>query len=134
VARGILGALTVAVLIGLPGNRFAPWSRLATAPTAERARLYAAMARLERLDSAIRVFYLDAGTFPESMGTLVDNGYLDEAALTDPWGRPFQLVVSPGGYQLVGLDAQGQVRPGLAMSRGFTESQRLLLQLEPASP
>jgi predicted transcriptional regulator len=127
-ARLTLLAAAVAGLASLPGNRHAPWTVVADAPTTERLRLYAAMARLDRIENAVRVFYLDAGTFPSDLETLVDYGYLDGASLNDPWGRPYLLQLSSGGYQLVGRDAEGAIRPELTVSRGFSAVQRMLVE------
>ena len=128
VARVVLLAAAVAGLASLPDSRQAPWAVLDGTPTTERLRLYAAMARLERIENAVRVFYLDAGTFPTELEMLVQYGYLDASSLNDPWGRPYVLQVSNGGYQLVGQDAEGAIRPELTVSRGFSAVQRMLLE------
>jgi len=128
VARVVLLAAAVAGLASLPDSRLTPWAVLSDTPTTERLRLYAAMARLDRIENAVRVFYLDAGAFPTELDMLVQYGYLDASSLSDPWGRPYVLQVSNGGYQLVGQDAEGAIRPELTVSRGFSEVQRMLLE------
>jgi hypothetical protein len=133
VAMALL-ALGVAVgLVALPANRWSPWQLIRQQPTTEKLRLHASMARLERIERAIRVFYLDAGTIPDELETLVRFGYLDAAELTDPWSRPYLLQVSSGGYQLIGWDAAGEPSPALSVSRAFSEMQRMLLDDRAAS-
>jgi len=127
-ARVVLLAAAVAGLASLSDSPHAPWAVLDNTPTTERLRLYAAMARLDRIENAVRVFYLDAGTFPSELEMLVQYGYLDATSLSDPWGRPYVLQVSSGGYQIVGQDGQGGIRPELTVSRGFSEVQRMLLE------
>jgi hypothetical protein len=85
------------------------------------------MSRLEQVERAVRVFYLDAGAFPRDLVVLVDYGYLDASALTDPWGRPFEFALSGGGYELLARDAAGLPRPELTVSRGFSEVQRMMV-------
>ncbi len=127
---GKLGlALTLAlVLAGLPANRFTPWQALGRSAASERLRLHAAMARLEQIEKAVQVFYLDTGSFPQEAAALVRYGYLGPSALVDPWGRPYRFTLSTGGYQIVGLDAAGEGRPELTVSRSFSEVQQLLVQ------
>jgi hypothetical protein len=125
-ARAAIAALVILALAKLPTNRLTPWRWMLASPATERLRMYAALSRLERIDEAVQVFYLDAGVFPDTLPLLVDYGYLDATALRDPWGRPYGFLLSPGGYQLVGHDADGERVPGLTVSRGFSEVQRLL--------
>ena len=69
------------------------------------------MARLEQIEKAIQVFYLDAGVVPaDAWSLLARNGYLRGGDLLDPWGRPYGYELSAGGYQLFGLDADGRSR------------------------
>jgi hypothetical protein len=111
----------------LATNPFTPWRLTGTGPATDRLRLYAAMSRLERIERGVQVFYLDTGTFPTSLITLVQYGYLDAEALHDPWGRPYRFLLSPGGYQVLGQDATGESTPELTVSRSFSEVQRLLM-------
>ncbi len=90
-------------------------------------RLFAAMARHEKIEKAVQVFYLDSGIFPENLTDLVQYGYLHRSALQDPWGRPYEFRISAGGYQLLGWDAAGESRPELTISRTFSAVQRMML-------
>jgi hypothetical protein len=126
-AQGAIVAAAVGAIVTVPSNRFTPWQLLATAPATDQLRLYAALSRLERIERAVQVFYLDSGVFPDSLPLLAEYGYLDASALTDPWGRPYGFQLSPGGYQLMGHDAAGERIPALTVSRSFSEVQRLLV-------
>jgi hypothetical protein len=122
-------ALALAVLGGLvtlPTHPLAPWTLLERAGATNQLRHYASMARLERLEKAVQVFYLDTGSFPHDTGALAAGGYVTPADLLDPWGRPYELRLSAGGYQLVGLDAEGDTTPSLTVSRRFNAIQSLV--------
>jgi predicted transcriptional regulator len=134
VAKLAIAAAVLHALATLPSNPVTPGRLLGASPTTERLRLHAAMARFERIERAVQVFYLDAGTFPPNLPTLVQAGYLDRSALTDPWGRPYRFSISPGGYQLQGQDADGAPLPELSLSRTFSEMQRLLIAEEKPAP
>ena len=122
-----IAALAVGALVTLPSNPFSPWNALDRMPTTDRMRLFAAMARLEKIEKAVQVFYLDSGIFPEDLPDLVQYGYLHRSALQDPWGRPYEFQISAGGYQLLGWDAAGESRPELTISRTFSAVQRMML-------
>jgi hypothetical protein len=126
-ARTVLALGVLAVVATLASNPATPWRLIQATPPTEQLRLYAAMSRLEQVERAVQVFYLDAGAFPRDLVALVDHGYLDGSALTDPWGRPFEFGLSGGGYQLLARDAAGRPRPELTVSRGFSEVQRLMV-------
>ncbi|MDH3786841.1 MAG: DUF4388 domain-containing protein, partial [Acidobacteriota bacterium] len=120
----VFGAALIG-LVSLSSNPLAPW-RLTGSDTASRElRAYASQARVDRLDEALQVFYLDAGTFPESLELLAVGGYLPEYALSDPWGRLYGYRLSDGGFQIFGMDADGEPSPTLTFSRSFTPTQRM---------
>jgi hypothetical protein len=126
-AKAALAAAVLGAVATLTTNPFTPWRQAGAAPATDRLRLYASMSRLERIERGVQVFYLDTGTFPASLMTLVQYGYLDAEALHDPWGRPYLFLLSPGGYQVLGQDAAGQSPPELTVSRSFSEVQRMLM-------
>ena len=127
IAKIAIAALAVGALATLPSNPYSPWKALDRTPPTDRLRLFAAMARLERIEKAVQVFYLDSGIFPRSLTDLVQYGYLHRSSLQDPWGRPYDFQISTGGYQLLGWDAAGESRPELTISRTFSAVQRMML-------
>jgi hypothetical protein len=134
--QGALNAIillaVLAALATLNANPLAPWRVAGEDEGTRQLRFYASQARLEQIERAIRVFYLDAGVFPPSLEPLAVNGYLRTADLFDPWGRPYGYGLSPGGYQLFGLDAEGNPDAALSVSHRFTAVQRMLL--DPTRP
>ena len=126
----ILGAVVLGLvahgLAGLRDNPWAPWRATAVVAASEQLRRHASQSRLERIEGAIQVFYLDRGGFPEALDRLWANGYLDPADIFDPWGRPYGYRLSPGGYQVFGWDENGELRPDLTVSHRFTGLQRAM--------
>jgi hypothetical protein len=103
-----------------------PWRLQSGDESVRQLRFYASQVRLEQIDKAIQIFYLDAGSFPKSLEKLAMYGYIDPEDLTDPWGRPYAFGTSPGGYQLVGLDADGEAQSELSISHRFSTIQRVM--------
>ena len=67
-----------------------------------------AMVKMQAIDRAIRFYQLATGEYPTSLTQLViadgGRGPLlegEEAAVTDPWGRPFQFEVREGAKERV---------------------------------
>jgi hypothetical protein len=115
-----------ASLATLGHNRFTPWTLAGSDGATAQLRFHASQARLERLERAVRVYYLDQGSFPPRLTALVDHGYVPASELVDPWGRYYGYRLDSGGYGLVGLDAAGQPVPELARTRQFTAGQRMM--------
>jgi hypothetical protein len=109
-------------------NPLTPWRFAGGDPATAQLRLYASQYRLERIERAIQVYYLDAGSFPTRLEALAERGYLRPFDLLDPWGRSYGYQLGPGGYQLLGLDAARQTREELTRSRQFNASQRMMTQ------
>ncbi len=127
VAVVLLGFAFAAVLT-LDANPVTPWRVAGSSDATGRLRGYASRVRMERIEDAIRVFYLDNGTVPDRLVLLTDHGYLDPRDLRDPWGRDYRYELRPGSYRLVGLDAQGEPSRDLVVSRTFSASERMMLE------
>jgi hypothetical protein len=121
-----LCALVGLALLTLRVNPFTPWRLLSQDGTTEQLRLYASMARMEKVSAALDVYYLDHGTLPESIAGLTDANYVRAIELRDPWGRAYAYTFTPGGYSLAGLDGAGHPRPDLTVSRRFGPTQHLI--------
>jgi hypothetical protein len=120
-------AMAVLVAIAtLSANPMTPWRLQSGDESVRQLRFYASQVRLEQIDKAIQIFYLDAGSFPQNLDKLAMYGYIDSDDLTDPWGRPYAFGTSPGGYQLVGLDADGEAQSELSISHRFSTIQRVM--------
>jgi hypothetical protein len=123
----LLAAAAAASLYTLPGNPLSPWRLSSGRQTTDRLRVFASHSRLERLEEAIQVHYLDRGSVPKQLTDLVDGGYVTLSDLVDPWGRAYGYVLSPGGYQLFGLDATGAPNSELNRSHRFSPTQQMLM-------
>jgi hypothetical protein len=130
----IVLVVVIAGLVGLRANTLSPWRVGTVQGTAQQLRIHASQMRLERLENAVQVFYLDAGTFPQSLDLLAVNRYVAEEDLVDPWGRVYGYRVSRGGYQLYGWDADGELHPDLTISHRFTGLQRMLSGVADSEP
>jgi hypothetical protein len=119
-----------------PARLLSPYSGLA--PTVDSLQLNASQSRLARLEYAIRLFALYRAHYPRSLDELARMGLLAPADLQDPWGRPYEYILTRRSYQIRGADGGGQHRPELILT-GKVESSRekteALSQLEnPPSP
>ena len=126
--------VVIAGLLGLRANSLTPWRVGPVVGAAQQLRLHASQVRLERLEHAVQVFYLDAGTFPQSLDLLAVNRYVSEEDLVDPWGRNYGYRLSRGGYQLYGWDTDGELHPELTVSHRFTGLQRMLSGVSDSDP
>ena len=125
----VAGVLVVSAgsLATLEWNPVAPWKVSGQAATTDRLRFFASLARLERLEQAVHVTYLSSGVYPTDLETLASGGIVAPADLIDPWGRPYGFSVSPGGYQLFGLDGQAEPHPELSRSHRFSATEQMML-------
>lgn len=125
--------MTVAVLAGaaaavatLDANPFSPWYLSGQASATAELHDAASKMRLENIEKAIQVFYLESGTFPTELELVARNGYLGDADLLDPWGRTYGYRLYPGGYHVFAVDANGDADEKLAISHPFTTVQRMM--------
>ncbi len=123
---GGLGLVALATMATLHDNAMSPWQIVGRETATQQLQLYASRARLERIERAIEVYYLDAASFPPSLETLVQRGYVRPGELVDPWGRFYAYVLGPGGYQLFGLDESRQPVEALRLSRQFSAAERMM--------
>ena len=76
------------------------------------------LTRLERLNFAIQVYYLQNRGFPQDLNYLVVGGLVQAEDLRDPWDREYRYKTTPAGYELHGLNAQGSPDPELSVRSG----------------
>jgi len=103
-----------------------PWSVFADAATNDALRACVAQLRLERIERAIRLFYLDRGSFPVRLDALAGTPYLATEDLLDPWGEPYGYAIDPGGFRVFGRTADGSPDPALTLAHRFTTLQRTM--------
>jgi Domain of unknown function (DUF4388)/Type II secretion system (T2SS), protein G len=136
--RGWLGSAVEVILCGailaLAGMSFVadrrgpavPWSAFGSSTTQDLLRSHASQVRIERIERAIRLFYLDRGSFPARLDALAGTPYLAAEDLVDPWGRRFVYQLDPGGFRLFALTADGLADPERTLSHRFTTLQRTM--------
>ncbi len=69
------------------------------------------LARLARLERAVRVFYDSTGQYPRSLKDLIAAGVLRADAIYDPYGRPYRYILrsDDGKFGLYGRNPQGGI-------------------------
>lgn len=127
-------ALAIASAAMLPANRFAPWKTAERDGALDRLRTFASRDRVQRVERAVHLCYLDTGRLPDSLAVLVANGYLDSGDIQDPWGRPYGYQLAEDRYTLIVLDQQGQPDEGLTLTRPISPAMRMVLDGGTPSP
>ncbi len=88
-----------------------------------RLQLTMSIARMNRIEQAIEIYYLDTAEWPQQLSDLVDHDLLAPATVLDPWGRPYQLQLFMWGYRVSQLPVQDGERP-VIHERRFTALQQ----------
>ena len=124
-----------AALSTLANNSWTPWQVALQDDATDTLHRLASRQRLERIELALEIFYLDQGRFPDSLGELTAGRYLGAVDLLDPWGQPYGYSISAGGFRVAGYDADGRPDEELFVSHRFTGVQRMMMAPEnPVSP
>ena len=116
-----------AALSTLANNTWTPWQVALRDDSTSTLHRMASRQRLERIETALEIHYLDKGRFPDSLQELTAGRYLGPLDLLDPWGQRYGYVISGGGFRVAGLDAQGQPDEELLVSHRFTGVQRMMM-------
>jgi hypothetical protein len=132
IAQVFLIALAVLSVATFDRNPLNPWKTAFQGTQRTQLSAYAGRGRVERLERALQVFYLDLGDLPDRLERLSSHGYVEDRDLVDPWGRPYQYERIAGGYVIVGLDADGNPDPELSLTHRFGTAQRLVLEGTPS--
>lgn len=131
---GMVFVLAVVSLATLRANPVSPWRLSRTAVDTDALNAYASRGRLERIEKALRVHYLDRGALPSRLADLVASECIRPSELLDPWGRPYAYQPDSAGYTLTGTDASGEASDRLEVERRLHPSQRLIVGDPPAAP
>ncbi len=124
----VLAAASLASVVTLGSNSLAPWRVGSARSETDSLRAYVSRGRLERIEGALQMFYLDTGAAPDALEILVRGGYLDSRDLLDPWGRAYGYDLSREGYRLFGRDVGGEPRQELTLIHRFSPAQRMILE------
>ena len=120
----------VAALSTLANNSWTPWQVVLQDDATDTLHRLASRQRLERIELALEIFYLDQGRFPGSLLELTAGGYLVAPDLLDPWAQPYGYEISAGGFRVGGYGADGQPDEELIVSHRFTGVQRMMMAPE----
>jgi hypothetical protein len=60
--------------------------------------------RVERVDDAIQIYYLQKRFYPDDLAELIRGHLVSGSALQDAWGRSLEYVLLDGGYRLSVVD------------------------------
>ena len=121
------GLLALAAYL-LPRN---PWNPLLHSPgeTRELAEFLksVSLARLVRIERAVRVYYDSSGKYPRSLEDLVAAGILEREEIRDPYRRPYRYILRPdnGRFGLYGRNARGEIDLDLSIERSLAPVSEL---------
>jgi len=80
--------------------------------------------RIERLDEAVQIYYLQKGFYPDDLKELVKGRLVTDLALHDPWGRTFGFISTTEGYRIIAYDAGGVENDTFSIARGQVPVQQ----------
>jgi hypothetical protein len=121
----VLGGAVLA-LANSRGDTPAPWSGFGDVPAQDSLRFHASHVSLERVERAIRLYYLDRGSFPATLEALSGTRYLSSEDLADPWGRPYGYEIDGGGFRVFAVRDDGTADPLRSRSHRFTSLERTM--------
>ena len=120
---GYAGLFLVATL-SLLTSRLGPLSgsprMLIPAESQDRVEQLVTRNRIERLDEAVNVYFLQKGFLPDDLRDLVKGGLIAPSGLTDADGRLFGFVVTTGGYRIIAYDDGGVENTGRSLARSLS--------------
>lgn len=88
-------------------------------PTVDAFRRLVSRNRVDRVDRALYVYFLENQRFAASLTELVGAGVLPADAIVDPWGREYSYLVLAQGYRVLGFDNGGVEDASLSRTRRF---------------
>lgn len=124
----MLVAWVAVILFVAAGTRLAPrnrWNPLlrppGESPTLSDLYKSLSLARLVRIERAVRVYYDSTGQYPKSLEDLTLAGILDEDALKDPYARPYRYILrsDDGKFGIYGRNASGAIDLDLSFDRSL---------------
>jgi hypothetical protein len=114
----LLGAV-VASLATIERSPFSGSPRLLAPPGAlEEINELVCRNRIERIDEAVQIYYLQKGFYPDDLKDLVRGRLVPESTLYDPWGRTFGFISLTDGYRIIAYNSGGVENPDRSVVRG----------------
>ncbi len=132
---GMLAAWAAVSLMTINRSPLSGTAReIASTTTIEAIRDLVARNRIERLDEAVQVYYLQKQFYPDDLKELVRGGLVGEECLQDPWGRRIGFLSSTGGYRLISYEDGGVEDEDRSVARGDMQRPGTRGQEPPLAP
>jgi len=119
--------LATGAMLLLPKNPATPWKLLFDRTSTTRLRIYATRERVQMIERALQLCFLDTGSLPSDLEALVERKYLASSDLLDPWGRKYRYLLGSDRYSLIVLGPEGKQNKELTITRPFSSSMRQVL-------
>jgi len=139
-ARGIEAVLCGLVLLAAgvsvfnaPQAPLAPWAVFGGGPTVDALRRHASQLRIEHVERAIQLYYLDRGAFPSRLEALVGSPYIAVEDLGDPLGQPYGYEIDAAGYRIFDPGVEDARDPAPVVEHRFTALQRSMAGSPPSA-
>ncbi|HKY31770.1 MAG TPA: DUF4388 domain-containing protein [Candidatus Polarisedimenticolia bacterium] len=114
----LVAGAVAASLATMGGSPFSGMPRhLIPAGSVERIQDLVARNRVQRLDEAVQVYYLQKGFYPDDLKELVKGRLVGEQTLRDPWGRSFGFISTTEGYRIIAYEPGGVENPARSLGR-----------------
>jgi hypothetical protein len=75
--------------------------------------------RLERIDWALKAFYLNYQRYPDELESLYERNFVEASDLTDPWGRPYEYTLTEAAYLVLGRNEASELDSSLRVYYEF---------------
>ncbi len=128
VASVLVVGLALGSMFMLPSNPVTPWNLFSEQNSIMALRTYASRERVQLIERALQLCFLDTGSLPVSLESLAVSQYLEPKDLLDPWGRRYGYILGEDRYSLLVLDAEGQQNEQLTIVRPFTPAMQQILK------
>jgi hypothetical protein len=128
VASVLVAGIALGAMSMLAANPITPWKLFLNRDSITPLRTYASRERVQLIERALQVCFLDTGSMPTSLESLADNHYLEPKDLLDPWGRRYGYALGDDRYSLIVLDAEGLQNEQLTIVRPFSPAMQQILK------
>ncbi len=84
--------------------------------------------KIDKINEALKIYYLNTGKFPSKLENLILDGYLPKNDIVDPWGNPYLYVLYDDAYEIVGHNGSHLLDEKLLRINQFSRTQKVILQ------
>ena len=75
--------------------------------------------RLEKIDWALKAFYLNYQRYPDELASLYERDFVEASDLTDPWGRTYEYTLTEAAYLVLGRNEASELDSSLRVYYEF---------------